>query len=48
MYIRLSDYMHMGMGRRMNVSMYISNMTSLFRMATEISSMYRMMGPVKG
>ena len=48
MYIPLSDHMHMGMGRRMHVSMYISNLTGHFRMATEIWSMYRMMGPVNG
>ena len=48
MYIRLWDHMHMGMGRRMHVSMYISNLTSHFRMATEIWSMYRMMGPMNG
>ena len=38
----------MGMGRRMHVSFYISNLTSHFRMATEIWSMYRMMGPMNG
>ena len=48
MYIRLWDYMHMGMGRRMHVSMYISNMTSHFRMATELWSIYMMMGPMSG
>ena len=48
MYIRLWDHMHMGMGRRMHVSMYISNLTSHFRMATEIWSMYGMMGPLNG
>ena len=48
MYIRLWDHMHMGMGRRMHVSMYISNLTSHYRMATEIWSMYRMMGPTNG
>ena len=32
----------------MHVSMYISNMTSHFRMATEIWSMYVMMGPMSG
>ena len=40
--------MHMGMGRRMHVSMYISSLTSHFRMATEIWGMYRMMGPMNG
>ena len=48
MYIRLCDHMHMGMGRRMHVSMYISNLTSHFRLATEIWSMYRMMGHMNG
>ena len=48
MYIRLWDYMHMGMARCMHVSMYISNMTSHFRMATEIWGMYMMMGPMNG
>ena len=38
----------MGMGRRMHVSMYISNLTSHFRMATEIWSMHRMMGAING
>ena len=47
-YIQLLDHMHMGMGRRMHVSTYISNMTIHFRSATEIWSMYRMMGPMKG
>ena len=47
-YIRLWDHMHMGMGRRMHVSMYISNLTSHFRMATGIWSMYRMMGLMNG
>ena len=46
MYIRLWVHMHMGMGRRMHVSMYISNLTSHFRMATEVWSMYGMMGPL--
>ena len=32
----------------MHVSMYISNMTSQFRMATESWSMHRMMGPMNG
>ena len=36
MYIRLWDHMLMGMGRRMHLGMYISNLTSPFRMATEI------------
>ena len=44
MYIRLWDHMHMGMGRRMHVSMYISSMTSHFRMASAIWSMYMMKG----
>ena len=48
MYIRLWDHVHMGMGRRMYVGMYISNLTSHFRGATEIWSMYRMMGPMNG
>ena len=32
----------------MHVSMYISNLTSHFRMATEIWSMYGMMGAMNG
>ena len=48
MYIRLWDHMHMEMGRCMHVSMYISSLTSHFRMATEIWSIYRMMGPMNG
>ena len=38
--------MQMGIGRRMHVSMYISNMKSHFRMATKLWSMYMMMGPM--
>ena len=48
MYIRLWDHVHMGMGRRMHVTVYIGNLTSHFRMATQIWSMYRMMGPMNG
>ena len=48
MYIRLLVHMHMGMGRCMHVSMYISNMSSHFRMATEIWSMYMMISPMNG
>ena len=48
MYVRLWNHMHMGMGRHMLVSMYINNTTSHFRTATEISSMYMMMGPMNG
>ena len=48
MYIQLWNHMHMRMGRCMHVIMYISNLTSHFRMATEIGSMYRMMGPMNG
>ena len=46
--MRSWDHMHMGMGRHMHVSMFISNMTSHFRMATEIWSMYMMMGTMSG
>ena len=48
MYIRLWDHMHMGMGRRMHVSRYISNVTSHFKIATELWSMYMMMAPMSG
>ena len=45
-YIGLWDHMHIGMGRRMHVSKYVSNMTSHFRMATELCSVYMTMGPM--
>ena len=48
MYIRLWNHMHIGMGRRMHLSMYISIWTKHFRMATEVWSMYMMMGPMSG
>ena len=48
MYIRLWDHMHMRTGRRIHVSMYISKMTNHFRKATELWSMYVLMGSMSG
>ena len=48
-------YLHTAMGSHAHGDgalhargMYLSNSTSLFRMATEIWSMYRIMGPMNG
>ena len=46
MYIRLLLHIQMGMGRRMYVNMSIRNIASYFRIATELWSMYIMMGPM--
>ena len=48
MYIQLWHHMHMGMGRCMHVCMYITNMTSHFRMATQLSSIHVMVDPMSG